>query len=580
MWRIKQIFKEKKQKVPKSIQEEKEEKLIKLAKKAWQKTLKEFYFPPLNEPKFLFDHSEKEGFYIDPDNRWQITMNLANTPVFIDEEDYIKYYHAIEMHEVSHYQIIPYDGLMNAKLLNAAMKSLSRNFASIAVNIFSDLIIDTKLHNKYPELMEWELKKTAANIKAKYKNNISPISKFLLHAYEKFWGIEIDSQDTSKQFDDPIDQIKGVIMKNFEDETTWPDKMRVVASLLKDLIENTFTLIGRGVKVRDGMTSKDDPSKGGQKVEMPKDLVELMDNPMENKNSDKLKQDNGDELRQKAEEYAKDVPYSEFGAPASQAGILIEGDTLATWYRGLAKDLIQIRIFEKNPSGQLPVYPEVWRIGDPIEELDIVQSLLASPLIIPNITTRKWTHREGPGHLEEKKIPDLLIVLDSSGSMGWNIDARTDQGKGNYHTALVSSFAALHYAAKKGANFSVINFSGSALTCPWTSDYRKAEKTLLKYQGSGTHLPTEKIFQQCKKAERNTLVFIITDFGIYNWGKSKKLLSQLANLGHKIVGFFIGARSIPQKKFKDLLEKVTFYPIRSQKDLINLVIKEVKRYYL
>jgi hypothetical protein len=53
----------------------------------------------------------------------------------------------------------------------------------------------------------------------------------------------------------------------------------------------------------------------------------------------------------------------------------------------------------------------------------------------------------------------------------------------------------------------------------------------------------------------------------------------LSNKGHKIVGFFIGATSIPKAQFKTLLDKVTFYPIKNSKDLINLVIEEVKKYY-
>ena len=54
---------------------------------------------------------------------------------------------------------------------------------------------------------------------------------------------------------------------------------------------------------------------------------------------------------------------------------------------------------------------------------------------------------------------------------------------------------------------------------------------------------------------------------------------ELSNRGHKIVGFFIGATSIPNSQFKNLLDKVTFYPIKNSKDLINLVIDEVKKYY-
>ena len=525
------------------------------------------------------------------------------------------------MHEVSHYEIIPYDGLIHAKLLKAAMKYVNPNFAPIVVNIFADLVIDTKLYKKYPDLMLWELKKGYEHISDRYKDKLSDFSKFLFRSYEKMWNQqliddnlyskidsvkEINNQSLTaekksellkeksitkkelqkieyynslSEMDNLANKVSKEILKDFEDETTWEKKVANISKILKNMINDTFTLVGRYVKAEEGKARRKAPVKGGESIDIPEDIIEIMDNPLENKNRDKLKRDNDDELRQKSEEFAKDTPYSEFGSPADQAGILIDGSPLATWYRGLARNLIEIKIYEEKPGGQLPVYPDIWRIGDPIEELDVVQTLLNSPVIIPNITTRKWVFKEGPGYMVEKQIPDLLIVLDSSGSMMWNYTAKTDAGRGPYHTALVASFAALHYAASKGVKFSIINFSGRADVCPWTSDYHKAEQILLRYQGSGTILPIKAIASQCEKGERKALVFIITDFGIYNWGKAKKIMIELSNKGHKLVGFFIGATSIPKSQFKNLLDKVTFYPIKNSKDLINLVIEEVKKYY-
>ncbi|MFX1309119.1 MAG: hypothetical protein ACFE8C_05415 [Promethearchaeota archaeon] len=554
---------------------EKEKKTIELAKIAWSKTLKEFYYPPLNEPNYVFDYTHLEGFYIDPEHRWQITMNLANTPLLKDECEYIDYFYIISLHEVSHYQIIPYDGLINAKLLRAAMQYVNQNYAPIIVNIFADLIIDTKLYQKYSNLVEWEMAETYKHISS--KGEISDFSKFLFRAYEKMLNKDILNDETLKEMDSLAEKITKIILKDFEDESTWEKKVTLVAKYLNSLIKDTFTLIGtRGIVDKNKEKRK---SPGGAFLEVPKDVLEIMDNPLENKNADKLKEGIEDDLRQKSEEFAKDIPYSEFGGPARQAGILIDGSALTTWYRGLAKNLIEIKIFEQKPGGQLPVYPEIWRIGDRIEELDIVQSLLNSPVLIPNITTRKWAYKEGPGHLVEKQIPDLLIVLDSSGSMGWNYTSRTNRGKGPYHTALVAAFASLHYAASKGSKFSVINFSNKAYICQWTSDYKKAEKVLLGYQGGGTFLPIKEIASQCEKAERNALVFIITDFGIYNWSKAQKIMITLAQKGHKMVGFFIGSKTIPKEKFKNLLDKVKFYGIGNPKDLIDLVIKEVQYYY-
>ncbi|UCC18818.1 MAG: VWA domain-containing protein [Promethearchaeota archaeon] len=555
---------------------EKEKKIIELAKIAWNKTLKEFYYPPLNEPNYVFDYTHLEGFYIDPDHRWQITMNLANTPILKDDQEYIDYFYIISLHEVSHYQIIPYDGLINAKLLRSAMEYVNQNYAPIVVNIFADLIIDTKLFKKYTDLIIWEMCETYKHLNS--KGPMSNFSKFLFRAYEKMWNKDVIGDETLKEMDSLAGKVSKIILKDFEDESTWEKKVSQIANNLNILIQDTFTLIGtRGILDRNKEKRK---SPGGAFVEVPKDVLEIMDNPLENKNSDKLKEGNDDSLQQKSEEFAKNIPYSEFGGPARQAGILVDGSTLAAWYRGLAKNLIEIKIFEQKPGGQLPIYPELWRIGDRIEELDIVQSLLNSPVIIPNITTRKWAFTAGPGHLIEQEIPDLLIVLDSSGSMGWNYTSRSISGRGPYHTALVAAFASLHYAASKGAKFSIINFSNRADICQWTSNYKKAEKTLLRYQGGGTFLPIEEITNQCEKAEKKALVFIITDFGIYNWSKAKKAMLNLVEKGHKIVGFFIGSKKIPKDKFKSLFDRVTFYGIGNPKDLISLVIKEVQNYYV
>lgn len=569
-----------KRKAPKkSVRKEnsqKEQQIVELARTAWGKTLKEFYYPPLKEPNFVFDYTQIEGFYIDPEEKWRITMNLANAPLFKQDEEYVKYFHAISLHEVAHYQIIPYDGLINARLLKAAMKHVNQIFAPIVVNIFADLVIDTKLFRKHPELMSWELNKTYEHVSETQKNHLSDFSKFLFRAYEKMWDLKIPNDDSLSEMDNLVQKVTDVVLKDFEDETLWEAKVTKIAQYLKNLVNDTFTLIGLNASCDKGKSRRNGPAPGVV-IEVPEDILEIMDNPLENKNSDKLKEENEEEKKKKAEQFARDTPYSEFGSPAGQAGLLFDGGPLATWYRGIAKNLIEIKIFEEKPGSQVPIYPEVWRIGDPIEDLDVVQSLLNSPVLIPNITTRKWVFKEGPGHLAEKQIPDLLIVIDSSGSMAW--DYTTKKPKNPYHIALVASFASLHYAATKGAKFSVINFSDRPDICDWTNDYTKAEQVLLRYQGGGTFLPTKSVELQCNKAEKKTLVFIITDFGIYNWTHAKSTILRLAQSGHKIVGFFIGAPTIPEEMFEDLLDKVTFYPISKVDDLINLVVQEVKKYY-
>ncbi len=559
------------------LSSKKEENLIYIAKKAWERAIREFYYPPLEEPNFIFDFSHRESFYIDPQQKWKITMNLAHSPVFKYDWEYEDYYFAILLHEVSHYQVIPYDGLTNAKLLRAAMKHVSASFSSIVVNIFADLVIDYRLFQKFPRLMEWELFQTWNNITHTAKSKSSGLFDLLIGIYEKMWNVKINvKSNQSATHNRLVERISNLVLSNFENQTTWEEKVRKIAYHLRSIVNDSFSIIGKNTLPRLGNSVR--YVEGTDKyVEIPNDVLELLDNPTENRNIDKIKRENRDRLTYVAEQYAKDSQYSEFGSPAALAGILCDGYPLAMWYRGKAKDLLRIEIFEKKITGKMPIYTETWKLGDPFEELDITQTLLNSQIIVPNITTRKWHLQEGIGIQQSKTLPDLLVVIDSSGSMRWNFNNRTN--KGQYHIALIAAFAALHFASRRGVKFGIINFSGLPIICDWTYDFNKAERVLLKYQGSGTVLPTKKIEEMCRKSENSILIMIITDFGIYNWVKTKNSMNRLVLNGHQIVGFFIGSEHIPKTKFKDFSEKIAFYPIKNPKELINLVIREVTQRY-
>ena len=288
----------------------KEERLKAFAKMAWNRAINDFYFPPLNEPRYVFDYTHLEGFYIDPENKWQITMNLAQTPLFNDNKEYIDFYYAISLHEISHYQLIPYDGLINAKLLKAAMKYVNQHFASIVVNVFCDLVIDTKLYKKYPNLILWELKKNYQSIINKNGNNLSKFSNFLFLAYENLLNVQILKGDSPSEVKNVAKTVSNIVLKNFEDQTKWEEKVAKIAYHLKTLITNTFSLVGSGYRQGSGKVKRKSPNKGKCEIVFPEDILEIMDNPLENKNFDKLKRDNEDELKQKAEEFAKSTPYS------------------------------------------------------------------------------------------------------------------------------------------------------------------------------------------------------------------------------------------------------------------------------
>ncbi|MHA1704934.1 MAG: hypothetical protein ACTSUX_02510 [Promethearchaeota archaeon] len=554
-----------------------EKNLIKFAREGWSKAIQAYYFPPLDEPRYVFDYSLAEGFYIDPNANWRVTMNLASAPPFSHQDDYINFFHAISMHEIGHYQIIPYDGLIHAKLLKAAIKHLSPDLAQISVNLFADIVIDTILYREHPFLMKWEIEAYFSHLIYKNDKNFSNFSKLIFYIYKKMFQIKVDIDDIKEDIKDLGDNILEITLKNLEIESTWEQKVSKISKLLKELIKKEFTIVVEKTKCNECKAVRKSPNNKNTFIEFSEDILEIMGNPLEIKNKDVLEIEKADKKAQKAEDFAKDCSYSNFGAPARIAGIIEDLNPLATWYRGKAKDLIQIRFYEEKPSGLLPVYPEMWRIGDPVSDMDITQSVITFPVIIPNVITKKWKKDEQKGLNLNPSLPDLLIIIDSSGSMDW--DYKSNKPKGKYHVAVLSSFAVLNHAIKKGVKVSVINFSDRALVCDWTANVSNAENVILKYQGGGTVLPIKVLLKQCQKAENNVLVFLITDFELYNWKAARKKLIQVAEWGHKIIGFFIGSKSIEENWVHELQERIKLYPIKNLEDLINLIISEVKKYY-
>ena len=554
-----------------------EKNLIKFAREGWSKAIQAYFFPPLEEPQYVFDYSLAEGFYIDPNANWRVTMNLASVPPFSNQDEYINFFQAISMHEIGHYQIIPYDGLMHARLLKAAMKHLSPDLAQISINLFADIVIDTILYREHPLLMKWEIETFFTHLMYKNDKKFCNFSKLIFYIYKKMFQINADIEDIKENIKELGDNILKIALKNIEIESTWEQKVARISKLLKELIRKEFTIIGEKSKCDKCKTIRKSPNDKNTYIEFSEDILEIMGNPLEVKNKDVLEIEKADKKTQKAEDFARDCSYSNFGAPARIAGIIEDLNPLEIWYRGRAKDLIQIKFYKEKPSGSLPVYPEMWRIGDPISEMDVIQSVITFPVIIPNVSTKKWKRDEQIGINLNPSLPDLLIIIDSSGSMDW--DYKSNNPKGKYHVAVLSSFAVLAHAIRKGVKVSVINFSDRALICDWTTNISKAENVILKYQGGGTVLPIKVLLKQCQKAENNVLVFLITDFELHNWKAAWKNLIKIAEWGHKVIGFFIGSKSIEENWVYELQERIKLYPIKNIEDLIGLIISEVKKYY-
>ncbi|MDF1539565.1 MAG: VWA domain-containing protein, partial [Candidatus Thorarchaeota archaeon] len=263
-----------------------------------------------------------------------------------------------------------------------------------------------------------------------------------------------------------------------------------------------------------------------------------------------------------------------------QGGGTGTNDWTRFWYRAKVKGLLRFQVRHQRPVGATPLAIHDWRLGDPIEELDVVQSLQAFPILVPNMSTRRWIKTMYYGDSHQDELPDLLIVLDSSGSMTYKMGCKDLQGP--YHVALVSSFAAMDTAFRKGSRVAAINFSGNIITCDWTRERREIEDVLMAYQGGGTVMPVKQIKSMTEAADSKVMTVIITDAGVSNWSPFEKTVNQLTKKGHKVFIFHIGARKGKITKSGRALAKAggVVIPITSISELPGIVVSEVQKTYL
>lgn len=110
----------------------------------------------------------------------------------------------------------------------------------------------------------------------------------------------------------------------------------------------------------------------------------------------------------------------EYGEILRAGGVTLSDEAIAVrYYRERALPhlvrfpaILQARSAEQQIEGLEP-----WEMGDPLDEIDWLQSVTLSPRPIPGITTVRRLYGEEPGIERHREPVDLDLYVDSSGSM-------------------------------------------------------------------------------------------------------------------------------------------------------------------
>jgi uncharacterized protein with von Willebrand factor type A (vWA) domain len=187
--------------------------------------------------------------------------------------------------------------------------------------------------------------------------------------------------------------------------------------------------------------------------------------------------------------------------------------------------------------------------------------------------TKSINYSGGPVGKQKSKItPDLILMIDSSGSMTNPAEAKSN--------AVLGAFCAAKEYLKKESRIGVVNFSSQTYAYGFSRDYAKIASNLVHYQDGGTELDGEAIDKLVSSTKKEADIILITDGGIYNLDSVMNNLNDKSNTNRISILYIDGSsRSRSAQKMQHLSDKskIAFYTIRKEEDIPGVIIKDLTK---
>ena len=240
------------------------------------------------------------------------------------------------------------------------------------------------------------------------------------------------------------------------------------------------------------------------------------------------------------------------------------------WYRHLARQY-EIPVAPRQSTLDARAYPvelRSWTMSDPVESYDAIASY---GQLLPSIARRRL-YTGGESEYADERIPDLVLAIDSSGSM------RNPQQHKSF-AVLAGCVAARSYLGNSG-RVAVFNFSSESVVLDFSADEQRVLQHICTYQGAGTKLAPEVLDSLLRCGERTARpidVLMISDMGI---GNLNDVVAKIASYErtHRVFIFHVQctpeAFSATQERFVGL-PHVEAYRIENQEDLPAIVLGRV-----
>ena len=444
-------------------------------------------------------------------------------------------------HEVGHYAMIPYDIATLLSLVNTADRILKNvGLAKYVENLFADTVLNTFI----------------------YRNDSSaPVDRNIVKLYEKMGENSANSPDAWKLY-----------LRSYEKLWNLPDKMlvSVTSGKIDKDAQSISDLLTHQTFLKDNWNKR---------LKTYTEILEPYIRDEKDQNSGELGK--GILLQPQEPKQMKDVPGNIKKAAKSmdkkQLKRIVAGLGLGTpkqanrWFYESRSQSYAVHLPKTLSlnSGTFPFTPKRWNFSDPISDLDVQYSIQQAGAIIPG-STYQWTHRESEGRQTDRNNPDLLIILDTSGSMG-NPNKYISK-------SVMASMAAARCALNTGSKVGVINFSSQSEILHHTTDKRKIDDILMLHQDCGTTMPTQQVLDVLgRNKQKPNYLLMITDTGASNLKTAERYYQQASQM---ICGGALLLMNTNQNQLGSF-EKMGYsvHPILDEKDLIGLTMEKTKEVY-
>lgn len=518
---------------------------------------------PLPKIDFVLPDSDdfKTGqYYISIDETWQIHLNFGLLP--LSYKDFQEEVRVLTRHEVGHYMCCPFDVITHFRMLKTIIDTFNKhyvrkfpklNIIQLAGNLSNqaaDIIVDTVNFNRNKtETLKSEIAwiKKGAGFQGMPRHN-----KLMFLTKQTLWDESLKLEETD---DELLAEVKALSEKfengGIESKSLFLEKVEAYTHSFFKLFEQD---------IQEEQQQSNDSGNGQSSSEQAQQGQQQGDdgnphNGQPQSSPSKDSQQHGsqfifqspDKVQDALAELAQETSIQTFNQILSAAGFstLTDKAKEKIWFEVQSAEMIPIEETAPVGSNDNYSYPTSWKLGDPVEDIDMMLTFATSPIFIPGVTTKKWEQNSVFNYGTEKKQRDLLLVIDTSGSMGDITDT-----KSNMHQAVLASYGLISFFESKQGQIALIGFSDRITAdIEWTKNYNEVKEKLLISGNGGTNFPIQRVRNEIEKSRNAIVIVVITDGEISNKNNSRDFFRDYLNDGNKLYLFL---QSNSPDKYREL----------------------------